>query len=107
MLREKKYVVDTDTGEVHNKHGKKLTPFYSNHKSSSDHQFVYLFRNGNERRGIAVHRLCWMAATDSLIPSGWEIHHRDQNPLNNSWFNLLCLHPEDHKKVHATKDVPF
>jgi len=42
-----------------------------------------------------------MAGADCTIPEGWEVHHEDEDKTNNSFVNLFCLHPEDHKKVHG------
>jgi len=37
---------------------------------------------------------------DRLIPQGFEIHHRDENPENNDFENLICVHQIDHNKLH-------
>lgn len=51
-------------------------------------------------------RLLWMIDTASLIPHGWQVHHRDEDWKNNARSNLICLHVVDHDKVHKS-DVPF
>ena len=67
--------------------------------------------SGGKRLSINVSHLVWMQHTNSLLPAGWEIHHRDENPYNNSFSNMLCLHPLDHQKLHAREtdkeEVPF
>lgn len=35
------------------------------------------------------------------IPKGFHIHHRDENPLNNSLDNLECLSPAEHAQRHV------
>ena len=65
---------------------------------------------GGRRKSMHVSHLIWMWGTNSVIPDGYEIHHRDENPLNNAFDNLLCLHPIDHAKLHATVEeepTPF
>lgn len=38
------------------------------------------------------------------IPSRYEVHHIDINPLNNDPSNLVALHPQVHLFVHAKMD---
>lgn len=102
LLRSGQYTVDIDAGTVANRHGVTLKPFTNR---IAPHMFVYLFNNGNQRRGIAVHRLVWMSATNQTIPRGFEVHHEDKDPTNNSFDNLFALHPKDHLKVHGNWNV--
>jgi hypothetical protein len=53
-------------------------------------------------RGVrtALHRAIWTAA-HGPIPDGNEIHHRDQNPLNNALDNLECMTPGEHRRREA------
>lgn len=37
------------------------------------------------------------------IPDGWEVHHIDENSLNNDPENLVALSPTDHAKIHCRK----
>ena len=65
-----------------------------------------------KRRSCHVSQLTWMQETGQSIPKGFEIHHRDENPLNNSPENLICCHPLDHTKLHSVQTsgddyVPF
>ncbi len=105
-IRAGVFGVDLKTGEV-TARGRVLA-FFSNR--TDRRRFVRLHMNGR-RRGIAVARLVWMAATLSLIPEGWEVHHNDEDSGNDAWENLLCLHALDHRKKHgraeADTDVPF
>lgn len=51
-----------------------------------------------------------MQCTGQPIPKGYEVHHRNEDPLDNSFDNLICLHPLDHSKLHhqtTDEDVPF
>lgn len=36
----------------------------------------------------------------SEIPRGWQVHHCDKNPLNNSFDNLVLLTMKDHMVLH-------
>lgn len=107
LLRRKQYTTCPIKGVVFNSRGRKLKPFKG---KRGQHLFVVLFSEGKKRRGISLGRLIWMDAMDCVIPANWEIHHRDENPRNNRFDNLICLHPVDHAKLHKTEDeddVPF
>ena len=54
-----------------------------------------------ERRYRMEHNVVWERSTGQRIPLGHEIHHRDENPLNNSIDNLQLLSRLDHKRVHS------
>lgn len=100
-----RFVVDVEAGEVITAAGRQLVVFSNR---TDCRRFVRLHFDGR-RRGIAVARLVWMARTGQLIPDGWEVHHRDENPGNDAWGNLICLHPDDHRKLHgqAADDEPI
>jgi len=106
LLQCGKYSTCPIEGKVFNHRGKELKPFKGR---KGEHLFVVLFFNGNYRRGISLGRLIWMDATNSIIPKNWQVHHRDEDPANNAFDNLLCLHPIDHQKLHNSNcdDVPF
>ena len=89
--------------------------FTGQQNRSTAYDFVYLFNNGDQRRGIAVHKLVWMAGADTTVPDGWEVHHEDEDHKNNVWGNLFCIHRRDHSKIHdwrrlekeSDDDIPF
>lgn len=63
-----------------------------------------------QRRSCHVSQLVWMTNAGRPIPDGFEIHHRDENPHNNDFENLVCVHPMDHSKLHRetqASDIPF
>lgn len=64
---------------------------------------------GGKRVSMHVSQLVWMWGTNSVIPDGYEIHHRDEDCMNNSFDNLIAVHPIDHAKLHAQVEeaVPF
>ena len=103
LLSIGKYAADPDTGAIYNKHNRLLKPF---HRPDQQHLFVRLFDH-ELSSSIGVGRLVWMSVTKEVIPNGWQIHHRDEDPSNNAWNNLLCLHPLDHLKIHDKQPIPF
>lgn len=80
----------TESGEVFNKHGKKLTP--------SDNGRGYLvlgLRCDGTRKTIGVHKLVALAYIDNPdnLP---EVNHKDGNKLNNHRANLAwCTRAEN------------
>lgn len=65
------------------------------------------------RISMHVSHLVWMSNTNQVLPKGFEIHHDDEDCTNNQWYNLICVHPLDHNKLHRTSwsipddDIPF
>ena len=60
-----------------------------------------LFRNGR-RRTIVRSKLVYLAGTKKLIPENYQIHHIDENRLNDAFDNLKALHKDDHAALHLT-----
>ena len=56
---------------------------------------------GDHRRGVeSLHREMWKAH-HGPIPAGWQVHHKDGNPLNNDPANLDCMPAGLHHQHHA------
>ena len=53
-------------------------------------------RNYKRRR---LHRYKWQILKGE-IPAGYEIHHKDENPLNNDIDNLECITKAEHLNKH-------
>ncbi|MFK0182069.1 HNH endonuclease signature motif containing protein [Streptomyces xanthochromogenes] len=54
----------------------------------------------DRQRGIQrLHQEVWKAA-NGPIPEGCHVHHRDEDPLNNSLGNLECLTGDEHLGHH-------
>jgi hypothetical protein len=105
LLEKGHFKVDLESGSVSTPSGKLLVPF----PDAWDHLFIRLHFEG-KRKGISVAKLVWMAGTKTEIPHKWEVHHRDENPRNNAFSNLICLHPIDHRKMHTAnieEPIPF
>ena len=50
--------------------------------------------------GRSLHRFKWESMRGP-IPKGFHVHHKDENKMNNSIYNLECLSPKDHGELHA------
>lgn len=48
------------------------------------------------------HRYLWEKA-NGPVPEGYEIHHIDENKLNNDLSNLCCMLKHDHQVMHHAK----
>ncbi|WP_416072178.1 HNH endonuclease signature motif containing protein [Streptomyces sp. ME18-1-4] len=59
----------------------------------------------DRQRGVGrLHQEVWKAA-HGPIPEGYHIHHKDEDPLNNSLANLACISAAEHHAEHATPGV--
>ncbi len=54
----------------------------------------------SEKRYRMEHAVVWERAYGP-IPKGWEIHHKDHVPINNSLENLELLSRLCHKRLHS------
>lgn len=108
LLRLKIYEVDLETGRVFGTtiKGRRVEVKQEVNGKAGDYLGIRIKCKGR-RRKIAVHVLVWMAGTLSIRPTNWQVHHLDENPLNNTFTNLICLHPMDHQKFHAEDETPF
>ena len=52
-------------------------------------------------RGMYVHRI--MANTFFGYKPGYDVHHIDENPLNNTLSNLMYLTRSEHHRLHVTE----
>lgn len=102
-------VFSIEDGEVYSKTGRKLIQRINKRKRCEHGDPRVDLYYGGKRASINVSHLVWMWHTNALIPDGFEIHHRDEDPTNNDFSNLLAVHPMDHNKLHsdANEEVPF
>lgn len=63
---------------------------------------------GYKRKKITIqlHRAIYETYHQCKIPSGYDIHHIDFNPFNNSIDNLLLISHSEHKTLHNTIKNP-
>lgn len=96
-------------GEVYTRTGRKLKQRI-NKRRRCEHgdPRVDLCYKG-KRISIHVSHLVWMSNTDCVLPDGFQVHHRDEDPTNNNFENLIAVHPLDHTKLHAgvEEEIPF
>jgi hypothetical protein len=57
-------------------------------KRGSRYRFVSVCSKG-KKKAIAVHRLVWIAGHRSLVPEGFDVHHK--NSMNGDCLDNLCL----------------
>lgn len=92
------------------KQGRKLAQRINNRKGMNTGDPRVDISHEGERISIHVSNLVWMYFCGE-IPKSFEIHHIDENPLNNAFDNLLCLHYMDHReKFHphaCEEEIPF
>ena len=55
--------------------------------------------NGHFTNSFSIHRAVWIYHNGE-IPSGYHIHHVDNNKANNAIDNLQCLTKEEHRAIH-------
>lgn len=53
----------------------------------------------NKKKSIRVNRIVAQYFCDNYT-SKCEVHHKDLNRSNNNSNNLLCLSPQEHRKLH-------
>lgn len=105
LVDEGAYVVDTNTGEVLSARTGK--PIYVDADKHNGHQFLRLY-NTPHYRMMPLSHLIWLVATRCPLPRGFEVHHIDTDVTNNAFENLLCIHRNDHRKLHGdSEEVPF
>lgn len=54
----------------------------------------------NNYKHKGVHQYIWMVAKQADIPKGYDVHHIDHNPLNNSIYNLELIDTTIHRSEH-------
>ena len=82
-------------GGVKPKHNPAGTPWLGSNG------YLKITHNGKE---TYVHRLVW-EHYNGPIPSGYHIHHRDENKRNNRISNLALSKEDEHLAYHATKTI--
>lgn len=100
LLRDGAYWVDEETGIVYGQKGQPLSQFTGGR--SKQVACVCLHEQGR-RRVLTAHSLVWISVTGEFPPPRFEIHHDDEDPTNNTWHNLYCMHPNDHDKLHGRR----
>ena len=58
-------------------------------------------RGGREKK--ILHHAIWEYYHKQEIPAGMDIHHIDNNPLNNDISNLMLVTKSEHQRLHPEK----
>lgn len=58
------------------------------------------------KRTIVRAKIVWMIHKRRVVPFGHELHHKDDNRLNDSASNIVDWTEERHKEYHNS-EVPF
>lgn len=101
------YWVDLSEGVVYSQRIRAAVFVYEG--NAEGHLFTRLYSQP-KHRSLPVSHVVWMFGTRESLPAKWEIHHRDKDVQNNSFNNLVAVHPIDHRKLHAdepVEDIPF
>ncbi len=80
----------------HNTRGK-INPNGHGHITNKGHRRIW---NTDEKRFVMEHRYIWEKHFGE-IPKGMQIHHIDENKLNNNISNLKLVSSLEHKRIHS------
>ena len=80
--------------------------YYRDPNSSRRQHRVYYWKHDKWKEPpVSLHRQIYIDEVGP-IPEGYNIHHKDENTLNNELDNLECLSQEEHRKRHPfSEDV--
>ena len=77
---------------------------YFNGIKFREHNMGYMYTKINGKT-VLMHRYVW-EFYNGEIPSGYVIHHKDENKHNNAIENLECLPNREHSTMHGRKLSP-
>jgi HNH endonuclease len=63
------------------------------------YRYFYINRKGEPKRRVAEHVLIWEKAYGPT-PEGMDVHHRDENKLNNVLENFELKPKAEHARMH-------
>ena len=63
--------------------------------------------NEGRKHSKGLHVAIWEFHNGKEVPKGYEIHHKDGNPLNNDISNLECVSRSEHFKEHLPKLMEY
>ena len=57
---------------------------------------------GKKYRGLYIyeHHLVWWENTKIVVPSGYQVHHKNHDTKDNRFENLEMVHHKTHAKIH-------
>lgn len=86
--------VDVEKGEIYSLYYKR----YVGSVNKKDNYVKVKSQKGYKHKGL--HQYIWMVANGCDIPEGYDVHHIDHNPLNNSIYNLELIEQHKHRSEH-------
>lgn len=102
------FTIDLTTGTV--RKGNRVLKTRLNKRNRSDRCDLRVdLCHQNCIYSINISHIAWMVYRGTTIPKDFEIHHVDEDPMNNTPENLVCIYKHDHCKLHPseTEEVPF
>lgn len=76
-----------------------VKPFALSKINNQGHRQICYRQNGRIIN-MSLHRLIW-EAFNGEIPTGFDVHHIDEDPNNNRLDNLKVLSRDEHNKLHG------
>lgn len=86
------WLIDVEKGTIYSLKHKKYIG------SVNENGYVYVRKQGYKY--CRLHQYIWIVANGCDIPEGYDIHHIDGNPLNNSIYNLELIESFKHRSEH-------
>ena len=71
--------------------------------SKGEIQRTYIKRGRPYFKNCPIH--CWQMHTHIGYKKGYDIHHIDENKMNNSLSNLIYLTHSEHTKIHSNGKI--
>lgn len=97
----------SEDGEIYTQSGRKLVQRINKRRRCEHGDPRVDLYYGGKRASVHVSHLIWMWHTNVVLPDGFQVHHRDEDPTNNKFSNLIAVHPLDHTKLHSMEEAPF
>lgn len=78
--------------------------FYCGATFNSIGNGYYRCSQRNHARGYLLHRFIYETERGTKIPTGYNVHHKDGDKLNNNVENLECIRASAHTKLHNSPE---
>ena len=75
---------------------------YPDSKNMSNRKYFYCGSQYYSKGIRTLHREIWKDK-NGKIPEGFQVHHKDDNTLNNDISNLILVYEKDHSSYHSKK----
>lgn len=102
MLETGLLQVDLNTGVV-TKEGRILKPTIVGTDGKNGTRKRIEICNRGRKRSIVLAKLIYMAGNKMIVPTGFEVHHIDEDRYGDRFSNLIMLTHSDHRKMHSVQ----